>query len=121
MYESANSVVKLQKLTTMDPKYSKETSIKVKPDAAKITDTLKKSRSRQAILGGSSKTPGSMANMSAPSSQPRFLGSCEGMNEHIFDIWPTQADRYIKTKKELVDYVGCTYSNLTKKSIDTLT
>ena len=59
--------------------------------------------------------------MSAPSIQPRFLGSFEGMNGHIFDIGPTQADRYIKTNKELVRYVGCTYSNLTKKSIDTLT
>ena len=59
--------------------------------------------------------------MSAPNSQPRFLGSCEGMNGHIFDIGPTQADGYINTKKELVGYVGRTYSNLTKKSIETLT
>ena len=59
--------------------------------------------------------------MSAPSSQPRFLGSCEGMNGRIFNIGPTQADRYIKTKKELVGYVGRTYSNLTKNSIETLT
>ena len=43
------------------------------------------------------------------------------MNGHIFDIGPTQADIYIKTKKELVGYVGRTYSNLTKKSIETLT
>ena len=50
-----------------------------------------------------------------------FLGSCEGMNEHIFDIWPTQNDRYMKTKKELVGYASRTYSNLTKKSIETLT
>ena len=55
--------------------------------------------------------------MSSPSIQPRFLGSCEGMNGQIFDIGPTQADIYIKTKKELVVYVGCTYSNLTKKNI----
>ena len=61
-----------------------------------------------------------MATISAPSSQPRFLGSCEGTNGHIFDIGPTQADIYIKTKK-LVGYVGRTYSNLTKKFIDTLT
>ena len=101
----------------MDPKDSKETSIKVEPDAAKSTDTLKKSRSRQARSGRSLKNPGSTATMSAPSIQPRFLGSCEGMNGHIFDIGPTQADRYIKTKKELVGYVGRTYSNLTKKSI----
>ena len=44
-----------------------------------------------------------------------------GMNGHIFNIGPTQADRYIKTKKELVGYVGRTYSNLTKKSIENLT
>ena len=43
------------------------------------------------------------------------------MNGHIFDIEPTQADRYIKTKKELVGYISRTYSNLTKKSIETLT
>ena len=48
------------------------------------------------------------------------MGSCEGTNGHIFDIGPTQADRYIKTKKELVGYVGRTYSNLTKKLIETL-
>ena len=59
--------------------------------------------------------------MSAPSSQPRFLGICEGINGHMLDIGPTQADRYIKTKKELVGYIGRTYSNLTKKSIETLT
>ena len=59
--------------------------------------------------------------MSAPSIQPRFLGSSEGMNGHIFDIGPTQEDRYIKTKKELAGYVGCTYSNLTKKLINNLT
>ena len=59
--------------------------------------------------------------MIAPSIQPRFLGSCEGMNGNIFDIGPTQADRYIKTKNELVGYVGRTYSNLTKNSIETLT
>ena len=104
----------------MDPKDSKETSIKVEPDAAKSTDTLKKSRSRQAISVRSYKKPGSTATMISPSSQLRLLGSCEGMNGHIFDIGPTQADRYIKTKKELVGYVGCTYSNLTKKSIETL-
>ena len=121
MYASANSVVKLQALTTMDPKDSKESSIKVKPDATKSMDTLKKSRFSQARLGRSPNKPGSTATMSAPSSQPRFLGSCEGMNGHIFDIGPTQADRYIKTKKELVGYVGHTYSNLNKKSIETLT
>ena len=121
VYASANSVVKLQTLTTMDPKDSKETSIKVEPDAAKSTGTLKKSRSRRARSGRSSKNPGITATMSDPSSQPRFLGSCEGMNGHIFDIGPTQADRYIKTKKELVGYVGRTYSNLTKESIETLT
>ena len=59
--------------------------------------------------------------MRAPRRQPRFLGSCEVMNGHIFDIGPTQADIYIKTKKELVGYVGFTYSNLTKKSVETLT
>ena len=42
------------------------------------------------------------------------------MNGHIFDIGPTQADRYIKTNKDLVVYIGRTYSNLTKKSIETL-
>ena len=105
----------------MDPKDSKETSIKVEPDAARSTDTLKKSRSRQARLGRSSKKPVSTATMSAPSSQPRFLGGFEGMNGHIFDIGATQADRYIKTKKELVGYVGRTYSNITKKLIETLT
>ena len=42
------------------------------------------------------------------------------MNGNIFDIGPTRADRYIKTKKELVGYVGRTYSNITKKSIETL-
>ena len=95
VYASANSVVKLRILTTMDPKDSKETSIKVEPDAAKRTDTLKKSRSRRARSGRSLKKPGSTDTMSAPSSQPRFLGSCEGMNGHIFHIGPTQADRYI--------------------------
>ena len=120
VYASANYVVKLQTLTTMDPKDSKETSIKVEPDAAKSTDTLKKSRSCQARSGRSLKNPGSTATMSAPISQPRFLGRCEGKNGHILDIVPTQADRYIKTKKELVGYVCHTYSNLAKKSIDTL-
>ena len=37
------------------------------------------------------------------------------------DIGPTQANIYIKTKKELVGYVGRTYSKLTKESIETLT
>ena len=59
--------------------------------------------------------------MSSPSSQLRFLGRCEGMNGYIFDIGPTQADRYIKTKKELVIFAGRTYSNLTKNLIETLT
>ena len=45
----------------------------------------------------------------------------EIMNGHIFNIGPTQADRYIKTKKDMVGYIGPTYSNLTKKSIETLT
>ena len=121
VYASANPVVKLQTLTTMDPKDSKETLIKVEPEATRSTDTLKKSRSHQARSGISSRNPGSMATMSTPSSQPRFLGSCEGMNGHIFDIGPTQANRYIKTKKELVSYVGHNYSNLTKNSIETLT
>ena len=105
----------------MDPKDSKETSTKVEPDAAKSTDTQKKSRSRRTRSGRSSKKPGITATMSAPSSQLRFLGICVCMNGHIFDIGPTQADIYIKTKKELVGYVGRTYSNLTKKSIETLT
>ena len=100
---------------------AKETLIKVKPDAAKSKDNLKKSRSCQARSGRLLKKPGSTATMSAPSIQPRFLRSCEGMNGHIFDIGPTQTDRYIKTKKELVGYVGRTYSNLTNKSIETLT
>ena len=121
MYAYENFVFKLQTLTTMDPKDSKETSIKVEPDAARSTDTLKKSRSRQARSCRSLKKPVSMANMRAPSRQPRSLGSCEVMNGHIFDIGPTQADIYIKTKKKLVGYVGRTYSNLTKKSINTLT
>ena len=120
VYASANSVVKLQTLTTMDPKDSKETSIKVEPEAAKSTDTLKKSCSRREILGISSKNPDSTATMSATSSQPRFLGSCEGMNAHIFGIGPTQADRYIKTKKDLVVYVSRTYSKLNKNSIQNI-
>ena len=121
MNVSANSVVKLQTLTTMDPKGYKETSIKVITDTANITDTIKKSRSRRARLGRSLKKPGRTATMGAPRSQPRFLGRCEGMNGHIFDIGPTQANRYIKTEKGLVGYVGRTYSNLTNKSIETLT
>ena len=121
MYASANFIVKLQTLTTMDPKDFKETSIKVKPDAARSTDTLNNSRSFRARLSRSSKNPDSTATMSTPSSEPSFLGSCEGVNGHIFDIGPTQADRYIKIMKELVGYVGRTYSNLTKKSIETLT
>ena len=121
VYASANSIVKLQTLTTMDPTDSKETTIKIKPDATKRTDTLKKSRFCQAISGRSLKKPGSPATMSTPSSKLRFLGSCEDMNGHRFDIGPTQSDRYIKTKKYLVGYVGRTYSNLTKKSIETLT
>ena len=121
MYASANSIVKLQTLTTMDPKYSKEASIKDKPDAENITDILKKSCSRLARTGISSKKPGITATMSAPSSQPRFLGSCEGINGYIFNIGLTQADMYIKTKKELIVYVGRTYSNLNKRSIETLT
>ena len=108
VYASANSVVKLQTLITIDPKDSKETSINVKPDAARSTDTLKKSRSHLARSGRSSKKPVSTATMSAPSSQPRFLGSFEGINGHIFDIGLTQANRYIKTKKELVGYVDRT-------------
>ena len=59
--------------------------------------------------------------MSAPSSLTILLGSCEGINGNIFDIGPTQADRYIKTKKEMVGYVVRTYSNLTKKSIENFT
>ena len=59
--------------------------------------------------------------MSAPISQLRLLGSCEGMNGHIFDIGPTQVDRYIKTNKDLVGYMVHTFSNLTKESIETLT
>ena len=105
----------------MDPKDSKETSTKVEPDAAKGTDTQNNSRSRQTRSGGSSKKPGITATMSAPRSQPRFLGIFEGMNGKIFDIVPTQANRYIKTKKDLVGYVGRTYSNLTKNLIETLT
>ena len=105
----------------MEPKYSKETLIKVKPDTAKSTDTQKKFRSRQTISGRSSKNPGCTATMSAPSSQPRFLGSFEGINGHIFDIGLTQANRYIKTKKDMVGYVGRTYSNLIKKLIEALT
>ena len=99
MYASAKFVVKLQTLTTIDPKYSKETSINVKPDAARSTYALKKSRSCQAISGRSSKKPVSTASMSAPISQPSFWGSCEGMNGHIFDIGPTQANRHIKKRR----------------------
>ena len=91
MYTSANSVVKLQTLITMDPKYYKDTSIKVEPDAVKSMDTLKKYRYRQARSGTSSEKPVSMATMSAPSIQPRFLGICEGMNGHIFNIRSNQA------------------------------
>ena len=61
-----------------------------------------------------------MAIMSAPSIQPRFLSICEGTNGHIFNIGRTQAHRYIK-KKDMFGYIGCTYSNLTKKLIATLT
>ena len=53
VYASTNSVVKLQTLTTMDSKDSKETSIKVQPDAARITDTLKNPRSLRARSGRS--------------------------------------------------------------------
>ena len=104
----------------MEPKDSKETSIKVEPDAAKSTDTLNNYRSRQARSGRSPKKPGSTATMNAPRIQPGFLGSREGMNGHIFNIGTTQAGIYIKTKKELVGYVAHTYLNLTKKSIETL-
>ena len=92
----------------MDIKYPKETSTKVKPDAAKSTETQKKSRSCQTGSVRSPKKSGSTANMISPSRQLRFLGSCEGMNGHIFYIGTTQANRYIKTKKELVGYVDRT-------------
>ena len=105
----------------MDRKYSKETSIKFEPNTANITDTLKKPRSCREILGRSSKKPVSTPTMRSPSSQPRFLGSCEGMDGQIFDIGPTQADKYIKTKKDLVGYVCRTYSKLPKNYIETLT
>ena len=68
VYASANSLVKLQTLTTMDPKDSKETLIKVEPDTAKSTENLKKSCSLRAISGRSLKKPGSTDTMSAPSS-----------------------------------------------------
>ena len=74
MYASTNSVLKLQTLTTMDPKYSKENSIKVKPDATKITNTLKKSLSCRERSGRSTEKPGSTDTMSAPSIQLRFFG-----------------------------------------------
>ena len=93
----------------MDPKYFKETSTKVEPDIAKNTDTQKKYQYLQTISGIPPKNPDRTATMSTPSRQPRFLGRCEGTNGHIFDIGPTQSDRYIKMKKDLVGYVGCTY------------
>ena len=92
----------------MDPKYSKETSIKVEPDTAKSTYTLNKFRSCRAISGRSPKNPGSTATVEFPSSQPRFLGSCKGMNGQNIDIGPIQDDIYIKTKKETVSYVSQT-------------
>ena len=108
-------------LTTVDPKYSKETSIKVKHEPAKSTCTQKKFRTSRKISGRSSKKPVSTATTSAPIILLRFLESCESTNGQIFDIVPTQEDRYIKTKKQLVGYVGPTYSKITKKSIETLT
>ena len=72
----------------MEPKYSKETSTKVKTDAAKRTDTQKKSRYCQKISGRSPKKPGSTATVSAPSRQPRFLGRYEGMHGHILILDP---------------------------------
>ena len=121
MYASTNYVIKLQTLTTMDPKDYNETSIKVETGATKITDTPKKSRSRQEISSRSSNNLSSTDTMNTQSIQSRFLGSCEGMNGHIFDIGTTPSDRYIKTKKDLVVYFSCTYSNVTKKSIVTPT
>ena len=40
----------------------------------------------------------------------KFEGHCEGLKGFIFDCsGPTQADRYVTTKREIEEYIGRTY------------
>ena len=43
----------------------------------------------------------------------RFEGGCEALKGHIYDCSETrhQSDLYVKTTKELADYVGSTFSH----------
>lgn len=56
---------------------------------------------------------------------PKFDGRCEGLKGHVFKYGdPSQANIYIKTKREIAEYVGRTYQqdgSIIKQSIDNLT
>ena len=42
--------------------------------------------------------------------QPKFEGKCDELKGFIYDCSDSrQADMYVKTTKEIAEYVGCTY------------
>ena len=51
----------------------------------------------------------------------KFEGRCADLKGHIFDCsGPTQADRYVVTKREIEEYIGRTYKygNDTKRTLE---
>ncbi|VEU38525.1 unnamed protein product [Pseudo-nitzschia multistriata] len=52
------------------------------------------------------------------STQSGFKGRCDQLNGHIFDVGSTQASRYMKTKKEIVQYAGRTYGAEVRRAIN---
>jgi hypothetical protein len=55
------------------------------------------------------------------SSSPTFSGRCKELEGHIYDVGANQADRYIKTTKELEQYLRGTFTPEALKSIEELT
>ena len=55
-----------------------------------------------------------------PTNQVKFKGRCTDLEGHIFDVGPTQATQYMKTKNEITEYAGRTYGSTTRRSMEEL-
>jgi hypothetical protein len=53
-------------------------------------------------------------------SQSKFTGRCDDLEGFVYDLGPNQADMYIKTTKELYQYVGKKYTMEVRMSIEKL-
>ena len=78
-----------------------------------------KRRPRRKKMNGS---PANAGTNDTPAVKTKpFLGRCDELEGFIYNIGTNQADEYIKTTREIVEYVGRTFTAEAKNSIEELT